>query len=54
MSFEEVADTFRGCADFAQWPRPRSERVIDFVRGLEMVPDVSRLNQLLAEAEAPA
>jgi 2-methylcitrate dehydratase PrpD len=50
MSFEEVADKFRGCADFAHWQRPRAERVVEFVRGLEKAPDVSRLTGLLAAA----
>jgi 2-methylcitrate dehydratase PrpD len=54
MSFEEVADKFRGCADFAHWPRPRAERVIEFVRGLEKASDVSRLTELLAATEGPA
>ncbi len=48
MSFDEVAEKFRGCAGFAQWPRPRAERVVEFVRGLEKEADVSRLTELLA------
>ncbi len=48
MSYDEVADKFRGCADFAKWPRQKAEAVIEFVKTLESAPEVSRLTGLLA------
>ena len=32
MTYDEVADKFRGCADFAKWPRQRAEAVIELVK----------------------
>ncbi len=54
MSFDEVADKFRGCAEFAHWPRAQAEAVIAFVRDLEAQRDVVRLVDLLAERDRPA
>jgi len=48
MSYDEVADKFRGCADYAKWPKEKAEAVIDFVRTLDGAPDVSRLTVMLA------
>lgn len=47
MSYEEVADKFRGCAEFAKWPSPKTEAVIEIVKTLESAPDVSRLAAML-------
>jgi len=47
MSYDEVADKFRGCADFANWPKPKAEAVIDFVRTLDGAPDMTRLTVML-------
>ncbi len=47
MTYDEVADKFRGCADFAKWPKEKSEAVISFLKSLETAPDVSRLAALL-------
>ena len=47
MSFEEVADKFRGCAEFAKWPRDKTEGVINFIRTLENSSDMSKLSGLL-------
>jgi hypothetical protein len=46
MSFEEVADKFLGCAEFAEWPGDKAERVVDLVRKLEDLPDVRTLTAL--------
>lgn len=46
MSYEEVSEKFRGCADFARWPRERAERIIEMVRGLELLDDVRELTAL--------
>jgi 2-methylcitrate dehydratase PrpD len=47
MSYEEVADKFRGCAEFARWPREKTEAVIAAVRSLESAADMSRLTAAL-------
>src|SRR5579862_9332063 len=47
MSFDEVADKFRGCADFAKWPKDKTEGVISFVKTLESASDMSKLTGLL-------
>ena len=35
MSYDEVADKFRGCAEFAKWPKQKTEAMIAFVKTLE-------------------
>ncbi len=43
MTYGEVADKFRGCADYAGlWPPERAEEVIAAVEGFEAVEDVAR------------
>ncbi|MHB8500363.1 MAG: MmgE/PrpD family protein [Candidatus Acidiferrales bacterium] len=48
MTFEETAAKFRECADYADWPKAKAERIIAFVRGLETVRDTSALLPLLS------
>lgn len=48
MTFEEAAVKFRGCAEFAEWPRIKAEKIIDFVKTMESAVDVSRLSSLLS------
>jgi len=43
MSYEEIADKFRGNAEFAKWPKQKAEAVIEMVKSLETQPDLSRL-----------
>ena len=43
MSYDEVADKFRGCAEFARWPRNKTEAIIASVRSLETAPDMKKL-----------
>ena len=43
MSYDEVADKFRGCAEFAKWPAAKTESVIVTVKSLENVSDISKL-----------
>lgn len=50
MSYEEAADKFRGCAEFAKWPRAKTNAVIEMVRTLDTAPDVSRLAAALTTA----
>jgi 2-methylcitrate dehydratase PrpD len=47
MSFEEVSDKFRECADFARFPKERTENVIDMVRDLETLRSINQLTGLL-------
>jgi 2-methylcitrate dehydratase PrpD len=48
MTFEEAAAKFRGCAEYADWPRDKTEQIIAFVRTLETAVDVSALSPLLS------
>jgi 2-methylcitrate dehydratase PrpD len=43
MSYDEVADKFRGCAEFAKWPAAKAESVIASVKSIESLSDVSNL-----------
>jgi 2-methylcitrate dehydratase PrpD len=47
MSYDEVADKFRGCAEFARWPKAKAEVVIAAVKSLESLPDLGKLTQAL-------
>ena len=47
MSYDEVADKFRGCAEFARWPAAKAEAVIAAVKALEAAPDVGKLSAAL-------
>ena len=47
MSYDEVADKFRGCAAFAEWPSAKANQVIEMVRKLEDISDVRTLTALL-------
>jgi 2-methylcitrate dehydratase PrpD len=48
MSFDEAATKFKGCAEYANWPRVKTEKIIAFVRTLDSVSDVSALSPLLS------
>jgi 2-methylcitrate dehydratase PrpD len=48
MSFDEAATKFRGCAEFAEWPKAKTEQIIGFVKSLEAAPDMSALSPLLS------
>ena len=47
MSYEEAADKFRGCAEYANWPRAKAEALIGLIAGLENVADMRKLTPLL-------
>ena len=49
MSYDEVAEKFRGCAAFAEWPADKANQVIEMVRKLEDVSDVRALTALLSK-----
>ena len=46
LSYDEVAEKFRGCAAFANWPAAKANQVIELVRKLEDVPDIRTLMAL--------
>src|SRR5258707_9111718 len=48
MSFDEAAAKFRGCAEFAEWPKAKTEKLITYVKELGSVLDVSVLSPLLS------
>ena len=48
MSYDECADKFRGCAEFAKWPTDNAEKIIDTVRSLEKLKDIRELMKLCA------
>ena len=48
MSYDEVADKFRGCAEFAKWDQGKTEQIIETVRTLEQLKSVRELTSLLA------
>ena len=43
MSYEEVAEKFRGNATFAKWPKQKAETIVNLVRTLERVDDARKL-----------
>lgn len=50
MTFDEAVTKFRGCAEYAEWPKPKTEKIIGLVRNLEALQDVDvLLPQLSAE-----
>jgi 2-methylcitrate dehydratase PrpD len=47
MSYEEVADKFRECAEFTRFPRDRADSVVSMVRDLENLRSIDRLMSVL-------
>ena len=52
MSYDEVADKFLGCCEFAKWPSKKSKALIELVRNLEKVKDISKLRDFNEEEPA--
>ena len=48
MSYDEVADKFRGCAEFAEWDVAQTEQIIETVKTLEKLESVRELTGLLS------
>ncbi len=48
FSYDEVAEKFRSCAEFAQWPKDRTEKIIALVERLESLENLSDLTTALA------
>ena len=47
MSYEEAADKFRECADFAHWPKGKAAAIIEAVKAIEKAPDMTKLTGAL-------
>jgi 2-methylcitrate dehydratase PrpD len=47
MSYDEVADKLRECAEFAHWPTAKAEQVVGLVGDLQDLSDVCELTALL-------
>ena len=48
MTFGEAAVKFQGCAEYAEWPKAKAEKIIDFVKTLEAASDVGGLSSWLS------
>lgn len=48
MSYDECADKFRGCAEFARWPKDKTDAIVAAVRELEHLSDIRELTKLYA------
>jgi 2-methylcitrate dehydratase PrpD len=48
MTFDEAATKFRGCAEFAEWPKAKTEKIISIIKTLDAAPDVAVLTPLLS------
>ena len=49
MTYDEFADKFLGCTEFAKWPLSKSRKIIETVRNLEKVKDIRILGKLLSK-----
>lgn len=47
MTFDDLAEKFRGCAEYANWPSSKAEETIAMVQEVENVPDIRSLTHLL-------
>ena len=47
MTYDEVADKFRGNAEFAKWPKQKTESVIEMTKTIETLPNLSKLTAAL-------
>jgi 2-methylcitrate dehydratase PrpD len=54
MSFEEEADKFRGCAEYAQWSTAKVEKIISYVQKLESASNIADLAPLLFDDKVQA
>jgi 2-methylcitrate dehydratase PrpD len=50
MSFGDVGDKFRECAEYARWEKDRAEDVVAMVRDLEGLSPISRLTAALSRS----
>ena len=47
MTYDEVADKFRGNAEFSKWPASKAQSVIELVKTLDSASDLSRIQAAL-------
>jgi 2-methylcitrate dehydratase PrpD len=47
MTLDEVSAKFRGCAEFAKWPKNKTDAIINLIGDLERAPNVNDLAKLL-------
>ncbi len=52
MTFDDAVTKFIGCAEYARWPAVKTQKIIEFVRGLEQAIDASKLGPLLTGKNA--
>ena len=45
MTYDEAAEKFRGCAEFARWPKAKTDKIIETVRALEILQNVRELTE---------
>lgn len=50
MSYDEAAEKFRGCCQFASWPEDKRERIVDLVRNLESLVELTELSNALRDS----
>jgi hypothetical protein len=50
MTFEDVAGKFRGCSEYANWPKDKTDAIIESVSALERLSDLSKLSACLSAA----
>ena len=48
MTFEDVEAKFRGCAQYAEWPQDKTDKIVASVRNLEAISNVESLAALLS------
>ncbi|WP_159588255.1 MmgE/PrpD family protein [Chelativorans xinjiangense] len=48
MSYDEVADKFLECAEFARWDMAKAKGVVDMVAAFETLPDIRKLMALVS------
>lgn len=48
MSYDEVAEKFFGCAEFAQWDQGKAKALVEIVKDLESVTSVRELTALMS------
>ena len=49
FSYEEVAEKFHGCADFARWPRTKADKIVSLVAEIETLGDLNELTTSLSD-----
>ena len=48
FTYDEVADKFRGCAEFAHWPGGKTEKIISLVAAVDSLANLTELTEALA------